>query len=91
MSYVWTEECGGCGKPFVNSSGCTALECPACQDKNRTEDPIDKAYAMFEQGWTIPIVVRDTGLSYEIATAVSDLQLRGWTPSEIKLELAEEL
>ena len=39
MSYEWTEECGTCGELFVNSSGCTALECPDCQDKRRSDEP----------------------------------------------------
>lgn len=39
MSYEWVEKCGTCGREFINSSGCTALECPDCQDERNGDEP----------------------------------------------------
>lgn len=38
MSYYWTETCGTCGEQFVNSSTCTALECPDCRDQRHGDE-----------------------------------------------------
>ena len=45
-----------------------AKECEAPSDEER-------AYAMFEQGWTIPTVAEEVGITYEQAERISYRQL----------------
>jgi len=45
-----------------------AKECEATSDEER-------AYAMFEQGWTIPTVAEEVGITYEQAERISYRQL----------------
>jgi hypothetical protein len=101
---TWIEKCAGCGKEFVNNSGCTSFGCPDCDPKLKAEearlrgieppaeDPIEKAYRMYAaEGCTHLSVCNATGLSREVAEQISDMQLRNVPLDEINLELMEEL
>jgi hypothetical protein len=43
--------------------------------ERQAESDEDRAYAMFEEGWTIPTVVEEVGITYEQAERISDRQL----------------